>query len=254
MIFLVYSHSWNLQYPWWLFLLFLEGRTWGFLWLLFVLPVCFPAPPKLPRRKLKPSLWSGPPQLCLMTWYHRANVWCGLPQLSSPKPLSLSRFPSIFFSISSVFFVFVFCFFQKKLSLLLTKTNFSTFVLHPPLELYSFNFLLLITFSFFFLLLTPSRRMYTYTQVSYTTQRNSLASGPYLSFSHYISWRHSSHFVASFFPALLFLLFFSVTNSAEVFKDWSLGFTDHIEPDSSNDIWSTSKGRNKCTHLKTLSH
>lgn len=36
--------------------------------------------------------------------YQRVNVWCGLPQLSSPKPLKLSRFSSISFSIAFIYF------------------------------------------------------------------------------------------------------------------------------------------------------
>ena len=55
--------------------------------------------------------------------------------------------------------------------------------------------------------------MHTYTRVSYTTQRNSLASGPSVSFSHYISWRYISHFVVSFFswPSASILLLTSPT-------------------------------------------
>lgn len=67
--------------------------------------------------------------------------------------------PSAFFSQTSefiqvfihLFFHFFYFFFppEEAVSLLLTKTNFSTFVLHPPLKLYSLNFLFLIaSFSF----------------------------------------------------------------------------------------------------------
>ena len=71
---------------------------------------------------------------------------CGVVSLSFLLP-NLWNYPGFH---PSLFLLLLFFFPpEEAVSLLLTKTNFSTFVLHPPLKLFSLNFLLLIaSFSF----------------------------------------------------------------------------------------------------------
>lgn len=131
-ILLAYSHTWNLQYPWvCCSYCFWKGEHWAF-YGFSILPVCL-SPPKLPRRKPRPSLWSGPPQLCLMPPESKCMVWSSSAFFSQTSEL-IQVFIHLFF------YSFCFIFFppEEAVCLLLTKTNFSTLL---------WNFTLLISFS-----------------------------------------------------------------------------------------------------------
>lgn len=132
-----------------------------------------PASLTLPASREKAAVilvvWT-PPTLSddCMLW-SKYLVWS--PQFSSPEPLNSSRFLSISYSTSFIF--------QKKLYLcLLPRLMFL-----PLFCILLWNFTLLITPSLNYIFYVfssvdffPSE--YTHTQVSSTTQRNTLASGP----------------------------------------------------------------------------
>lgn len=133
---MVYSHTWNLQYPWvccsYCFWRGDHQAFYGF----SVLPVYLSAPPKLSRRKPKPSLWSGPRQLCLTPPESKCVVW-------SPSAFFSQTSEIIQVFIHLFFCCFYFFFPQKKLCpyFLLRLTSL------PLFSTLLWNFSLWISFS-----------------------------------------------------------------------------------------------------------
>lgn len=101
------------------FVLSLEGRReHTFLWLFCSAGLFFRLLSFLRKAEIIHVAWTVPPtpprQLCLMVaLHHRANVCWGLPQLSSRRPLNLTRF-----HFTRQFFCF-FYFSKEAVSLLL---------------------------------------------------------------------------------------------------------------------------------------
>lgn len=193
----------------------------------------------LPRRKLESSLQSVhlphdfTPQRKYVVW-------------------SLSTFLSQTCELFQISIHLIFCFFcfsEETVSLLLSKTNFFSFVLHPVLKLYSLNYFFswLNLLSFFFYWILPCS--ISMCRCPELHRGNPCPLGLHLSPSHYcISWSHCPCCVSWFFPSSG-LLFSRVQRSSRSlfgtyipYPPWFLFWHFGI----------LSEGRIKCRHQKVV--